>query len=407
MAGSLGNPLSEYLRQRREAEERGRRGGTGLKEYKDLSHFPRVLMGPGPSDVHPRVLRALSTPLLGHLDPDFLQIMNENMELLRYVFRTENELTIAISGTGSAGMETCLVNLIEPGDRVLVCINGVFGTRMADIVERCGGELVRLEAEWGRIIEPSAVEKVLKEKGPFQLVCVVHAETSTGALSPIEEIAPIVHEHGALFLVDAVTSLGGVPVEVDQWQIDAIYSGTQKCLSCPPGLAPVSFGPRARAKLNSRRTKVQSWYLDLTMIQNYWGSERFYHHTAPISMVYALREALRLIYEEGLDAVHRRHRENSQLLVEGLQEMGLQLFAQEGYRTPMLTTVHIPEGIDDVTVRQQLLQRYGIEIGGGIGPVKGKIWRIGLMGFACNRRNVELLLAALGRILREQGYRKA
>jgi alanine-glyoxylate transaminase/serine-glyoxylate transaminase/serine-pyruvate transaminase len=340
----------------------------------------------------------MAQPLLGHLDPEFLQIMDETQEMLRQVMRTENELTLPISGTGSAGMETCLCNLIEPDDPVLICINGVFGERMAEIAERQGAEVHTVEAEWGQIIQPDQVAEALKRFNA-KLVCIVHAETSTGVLQPIEEISRIVHESEALLLVDAVTSLGGSPVETDTWGIDAIYSGTQKCLSCPPGLAPVSFSPRSVKKIESRRTKIKSWYLDMSLIKKYWGEERFYHHTAPVSMIFALNEALRLIIEEGLEERFARHRLNHRALVEGLETMGLEMLVAPEYRLPMLNAVKIPEGVDDRAVRGALLGRYRMEIGGGLGPLAGKIWRIGLMGYSSTRENVFLLLEALGDIL--------
>ncbi len=375
------------------------------KNYKQLNPSTRVLLGPGPSNVHPRVLKAMSTPLVGHLDPDFLEVMNETMELLRCVFQTRNELTIPMSGTGSAGMETLFVNLLEPGDKAVVCINGLFGQRMADIVERCGAELVTVEGEWGRIIEPDQVEEALKKAGGAKIVAIVHAETSTGVRQPLEEISKIAKKYDALFLVDTVTSLGGMEVKVDEWGIDASYSGTQKCLSCPPGLSPVTFSERAREVIKKRKTKVQSWYLDLSMIQNYWGKERFYHHTAPISMNYALREALMLIHEEGLEARFARHERNSKALTAGLEAMGLEMIAQEGYRLPSLHAVKIPEGIDDAKTRKMLLEEFNIEIGGGLGDFKGKAWRIGLMGYSSTKNNVFLVLSALEAVLKAQGYK--
>jgi len=294
------------------------------RAFGDLDPGERILMGPGPSNVHPRVLQAMAAPCIGHLDPKFLEIMDETQELLRYVFQTENEFTIPVSGTGSAGMETCFVNLVEPGDTVLVCVNGVFGTRMSDIVERLGGKLVKVEAEWGRAIDPEDVRKAVKDHGP-KIVAVVHAETSTGACTPLADLAEIAHEAGALLLADTVTSLGGMEVAVDAWGVDAVYSGTQKCLSCPPGLAPISFSQAAMKTLEGRKTKVPSWYLDMTMVRDYWGASRKYHHTAPVNMVYALREALRLVAEEGLEARWARHRLNHRALVAGLEAMGLRL----------------------------------------------------------------------------------
>ncbi|MGI6517409.1 MAG: pyridoxal-phosphate-dependent aminotransferase family protein [Bacillota bacterium] len=374
-----------------------------------MVHYPaivtggRILMGPGPSNVHPRVLQAMGMPVIGHLDREFLEIMNRTKELLAKTFETANEFTIPISGTGSAGMETSLVNFIEPGDRVLVCINGLFGQRMADIVERCGGDLEVVEAEWGRIIEPDQVEQALAKR-PAKIVSIVHAETSTGVLQPIKLIADIAHKHGAILVVDAVTSLAGAPVQVDESGMDVCYSGTQKCLSCPPGLSPITIGPRAAQILDARKTRVLSWYLDLTMLHSYWGKERFYHHTAPVNMIYALYESLRIIHEEGLEARFARHKLHSNALKAGLEAMELSLFAQEDYRSPMLTTVRIPEGVDDARVRKSLMDSYRLEIGGGLGPAKGKIWRIGLMGHSCTRENVMLFLAALEDALLAEGY---
>ncbi|MFI5455076.1 MAG: pyridoxal-phosphate-dependent aminotransferase family protein [Isosphaerales bacterium] len=364
---------------------------------------PRVLLGPGPSDVHPRVLEAMATPLVGHLDPEFAALMDETQDLLRYVFQTKNRLTLAISGTGSAGMETVVVNLIEPGERMLICINGVFGARMQDVAERAGADVATIERPYGEVFDPDEVKAAVTRVRP-KVVGIVHAETSTGAWQPVEEIARIAHDAGALIALDTVTSLAGVPVEIDGWEIDAVYSGTQKCLSCPPGLAPVSFGPRAVLALNDRKTKVQSWYLDLTMIQRYWGSDRFYHHTAPISMNYALREALALVAEEGLENRIARHALNGRALHAGLAAMGLSLATVPGHRLPQLTCVRIPEGIDDLTVRRRLLKEWGIEVGGGLGPFKGLAWRIGLMGHSSRRTNVTLVLSALETCLRDLGY---
>ena len=370
----------------------------------ELSLPARVLLGPGPSNVHPRVLRALSTPLIGHLDPEFIRLMEETKTLLRSVFQTTNPLTFPISGTGSAGMETCFVNLVEPGDEVIIGVNGVFGTRMVDVVERCGGKPVIMQAPWGRVFTPDDVRSALKRCPQPKLVAVVHAETSTGAWQPLEEISALVHQAGALFLVDAVTSLGGCPLKVDDWKIDVCYSGTQKCLSCPPGLSPVTFSPSAEDVLRSRTHKVQSWYLDLTLLEKYWGEERVYHHTAPISMNYALREALRLVQEEGLEARFRRHERNHLALTAGLDALGIQLAAQERRRLWMLNSVTIPDGIDDGAVRQHLLAEYNIEIGAGLGAFKGKVWRIGLMGESSTRSNVLLLLSALEAVLQQQRH---
>jgi alanine-glyoxylate transaminase/serine-glyoxylate transaminase/serine-pyruvate transaminase len=352
--------------------------------------------------VHPRVLAALGLPLLGHLDPEFVALMDETQGLLRAAFRTQNRLTMAVSGTGSAGMEAVVVNLIEPGDKMLVCVNGVFGGRMADVAGRAGAEVATIERPYGEVFDPEEVRAAVRRVGP-KVVGIVQAETSTGAWQPLEEIARVAHEAGALIAVDAVTSLGGIPVEVDAWDLDAIYSGTQKCLSCPPGLAPVSFGPRAVEVINGRATKIQSWYLDMTMIARYWGSDRFYHHTAPISMNYALREALALVVEEGLEARFARHRANHLALKAGLAAMGLGYVTAEGHQLPQLNCVRIPEGVDDLAVRKRLLQQWGIEIGGGLGPLKGQAWRIGLMGHGSRRVNVTLVLAALETCLRDLG----
>jgi alanine-glyoxylate transaminase/serine-glyoxylate transaminase/serine-pyruvate transaminase len=364
----------------------------------------RILMGPGPSDIHPRVLEALAKPTVGHLDPYYLQIMNDMQGMLQAVFRTKNQMTLAVSGTGSAGMEATVVNLIEPGDSMLVCVNGVFGGRMADVAERAGAKVSKVERPWGEVFSPDDLKTALGQAKP-KLVGMVMAETSTGAWQPIEEISKLVHDAGAMLLVDAVTALGGVPVEVEKWNIDAIYSGTQKCLSCPPGLAPVSFGPRAMEAIATRKTKVQSWYLDVTMLARYWGEERVYHHTAPINMTYALYEALRLVLEEGLESCFARHRRNHEALKAGLAALGIEYTAQSGHQLPMLNAVRIPEGVDDAAVRGGLLNRFGIEIGGGLGAFKGKVWRIGLMGYGARENNVLILLGALEQLLAEQKHR--
>ena len=363
----------------------------------------RILMGPGPSDPHPRVLAALGAPTVGHLDPYYLQVMDEMQQMLRDLFRTKNQMTFAISGTGSAGMEATLVNLIEPGDEVLVCVNGVFGGRMVDVAQRAGAQVSTVDRPWGEVFTADDLRDALASSKP-KLVAVVMAETSTGAWQPIEEMSAVVHEAGALLLVDAVTALGGVPVEVDAWQIDAIYSGTQKCLGCPPGLAPVSFSPRAMEVIQGRKTKVQSWYLDVTMLANYWGSDRVYHHTAPINMTYALYEAVRLIHEEGLAACFARHQQNHAALKAGLSAIGITFAAQEGHQLPMLNAVRVPAGVDDAAVRGGLLNRFGIEIGAGLGAFKGKVWRIGLMGHTSRAGNVLLFLAALEQLLAEQSH---
>lgn len=372
--------------------------------YPPLDRPSRILLGPGPSNVHPRVLNALSLPLLGHLDADFLDLMDRTQALLRETFRTENQLTFPVSGTGSAGMESCFVNLVEPGDRVLVCVNGVFGTRMADVAARCGAEVSHVESPWGRVVEPEAVSRAARAQRP-KIIAVVHAETSTGALTPIPPIAEVAQETGAMLVVDAVTSLAGNPLEVDAWGIDACYSGTQKCLSCPPGLAPVTFSPRAVEVVTSRKTKVASWYLDITMLTRYWGKERVYHHTAPISMIYALYESLRLVHEEGLALRWTRHLANHKALVAGLEAMGLTLVVPPEERLPQLNAVAIPDGVDDTKTRGRLLAEFGIEIGAGLGVFKGKVWRIGLMGYSSTIENVLSLLSALETILAESGHR--
>ncbi len=362
----------------------------------------RILLGPGPSDTHPRVLAALAKPTIGHLDPYFLQVMNELQSMLREVFQTTNELTLAVSGTGSSGMEACVVNLIEPGDRMLVCINGVFGGRMSDVATRAGAQVTTLERGFGEIFSPEEIAEALQRVRP-KVVGIVHAETSTGAWQPLEEIAKVVHASDALLLVDCVTSLAGAPVEVDRWGLDAVYSGTQKCLSCPPGLAPVTFSPRALEVIERRQSKIASWYLDMSMVRNYWGDSRAYHHTAPINENYGLHEALRLVLEEGLEDRFARHMRNHRALKAGLQAMGIEYSVAEGQQLPMLNSVWVPEGVDDGGVRSQLLREYGIEIGGGLGPMKGRTWRIGLMGEASTARNVLLFLAALERCLLDQG----
>ncbi|MCT8138944.1 alanine--glyoxylate aminotransferase family protein [Anaerobacillus sp. CMMVII] len=371
----------------------------------ELNPSKRLLMGPGPSDVHPRVLRAMTTPLLGHLDPEFLKLMNETKDLLKLVFQTENKLTIPMSGTGSAGMETVFVNLIEPGDKVIIGVNGLFGQRMVDVAERTGATVIQVNAPWGEIIQPTDIEAALIENPGTKLVAVVHAETSTGVMQPLKPLSKVIHAHNALFVCDMVTSIGGIPTEIDDNEIDAAYSGTQKCLSAPPGLAPVTFNARALKVMANRKTKVQSWYLDLSMIQNYWNDERFYHHTAPITMVYALREALRIIHEEGLENVFSRHKIYGTALQSGLEGLGLELLVKKEHRLYQLTSVLIPEGINDFEVRTQLLTKYGIEIGGGLGELKGKVWRIGLMGYNATQTNVTQFLAAIEDVLREQGFK--
>jgi alanine-glyoxylate transaminase / serine-glyoxylate transaminase / serine-pyruvate transaminase len=371
-----------------------------MARYSDLDTSPRILLGPGPSMVDPRVLRAMAQPLVGHLDPQFIVLMNEVQDLLRHVFQTKNPLTIPMSGTGSAGMEAAVCNFVEPGDPVLVCVNGVFGERLCDVAGRCGADVRRVDRPWGEVFDPAEVERALTQK-PAKMVAIVHGETSTGARQPLEGLADIVHRHGGLLLVDCVTSLGGVPVRVDEWDIDIAYSGTQKCLSCPPGLSPLTVGSRAIDVLHKRRTKVQSWYLDLTMLEAYWGSARTYHHTAPISMNYALREALRIIDEEGLEKRWERHAKNAGELYEGLEALGLKLMVARGDRLASLTTVAVPEGVDEAAIRRRLLDEYNVEIAGGLGAFKGKAWRIGLMGFSSRRENIVVLLEALERLLKQ------
>lgn len=364
----------------------------------------RILLGPGPSNVHPRVLRAMATPVIGHLDPKFLEVMDEMLGLLRFVFQTQNPITLAVSGTGSAGMEAALVNIIEPGDAVVVGVNGYFGERLCEMASRHGAQVKRVEAAWGQIIEPDQVERALTGQRA-KLVAVVHAETSTGVLQPIRPIAEVCKRHGALLVVDAVASLGGSPVPVDEWGADICFSCSQKGLSCPPGLAPITVSERVMAALGARRSPVQSWYLDLGLITRYWGGERLYHHTAPVNMLYALREALCLVREEGLEPRWRRHHTCSGALAAGLIALGLQILAPAGFRAPTLTVARIPEGIPDIEVRKALLSEHNLEIGGGLGALKGQVWRIGLMGESCTQANVLLVLSALERALAQRGWR--
>jgi len=358
-----------------------------------------MLMGPGPSDVNPRVLAAMARPTIGHLDGQFLAILNDIREMLQAVFQTDNPLTLAVSGTGSAGMETCVVNLIEPGDKMLVCVTGVFGTRMVDVAGRAGAEVTAIEVPWGQVFTGEQVGEAIERDGPFKVVGIVHAETSTGAAQPIEPVSRVVHDAGALLLVDTVTSLGGMDVDVKAWGIDACYSGTQKCLSCPPGLAPVTFSPAAERVIADRGSKVQSWYLDMNMVRKYWGSERLYHHTAPINMNYALHEALRIVLDEPLPARWRRHAEQHKALKAALEAMGLRYLADPDHQLPMLNAVAAPDGVDEGAVRKRLLSEYDIEIGGGLGAFKGKAWRIGLMGESATPRHVRAVTEALKTIL--------
>src|SRR5260221_4930693 len=362
----------------------------------------RYLHGPGPSDCDPRVLQALANPAVGYLDPDFLRIMGDVQRLLRMVWQTENEMTFPISGTGTSGMETALANLIEPGDPVLVCVAGYFGERLVEIASRWGGDVVRLDRPWGEAFDAQQIADALRQR-PAKIVAIVQAETSTGVLQPIEEISKIVHDAGALLLVDAVTSLGGVVVAVAQGHIDAAYSCTQKRLSAPSGLSPFTFGPAAVEKMKNRKEKVRSFYLDLNLIQKYWGPEHVYHHTAPINMIFALNEALYLIEQEGLEARIKRHRDNAELLWNKLEELDLSMHVPVKYRLPSLTTIRVPDGVDEAAVRKQLLQEYHIEIGAGLGALKGKVWRVGLMGYASSAERVEMLVDALAKVLGRTG----
>ncbi len=371
------------------------------------SFFPpkRTLMGPGPSDVSPRVLAALSRPTIGHLDPLFVKLMDEIKGLLQYAFQTENELTLPVSAPGSAGMEACFVNLVSPGDTVIVCQNGVFGGRMKENVERCGATAIMVEDDWGAPVDPQKVEAAFSAHPQANTLAFVHAETSTGARSDVAALCKIAREHDALSIVDTVTSLGGIELQVDAWGADAVYSGTQKCLSCIPGISPVTFSPRAVERIQQREHKVQSWFLDMQLIMGYWGknTKRAYHHTAPVNDLYALHESLVMLQEEGLEAAHARHRKNHLALVAGLEAMGLAMAVGEAYRLPQLNSVIIPEGIDDAITRTALLNEFNLEIGAGLGALAGKTWRIGLMGTASCESNVKLCLTALEAVLTRQG----
>lgn len=371
--------------------------------FGELNPAVRILLGPGPSNVHPRVMKAMLSPVVGHLDPDFAVVMEGVKKLLRLVFSTANEITFPVSGTGSAGMETVMANLIEEGDEVVAGVCGLFGERIADSAARLGARLTRVEAPWGRIVEPDAIEKALRATRKPKLVVIVHAETSTGAHQPVPEVATLAHRYGALAVLDAVTSLACVPVPIDEWRIDACFSCTQKGLSAPPGLAPVTFSARAMEAVHARESKCRSWYFDLAMVERYWGSERLYHHTAPVTMNYALYEALRLVVEEGLEPRFRRHSLNGRALVAGLSALGLEMFAQEGYRLPQLATVSVPDGIDEAKVRAALLDRFDIEIAGGLGPFRGRMWRVGTLGESSRRENVLLVLDALETVLLSVG----
>ena len=370
----------------------------------ELNPELRLLLGPGPSPVHPRVLKAMSSHVIGHLDPYFLKVMDDCQNMLRELFSTKNQVTFPVSGTGSAAMEASICNVIEEGDKAVICINGVFGERMADVASRFGADVIRVEAPWGQPIDPSDIEEALKSNPGVTLVGIVHAETSTGVLQPMEDIGAICREHGTLLLLDCVTSLGGVPVEIDEWGVEIAYSGTQKCLSCPPGVAPITFGERALGKVRERKNKVTSWYFDVSMVEKYWGNDRVYHHTGPITMNYAIREALRIIFEEGLEKRFVRHTLASLALQRGVEALGLSMFAKEGARTPTLNTISLYEGLDDGAIRKSLLNDFNIEIGGGLGPLAGKIWRGGMMGHGATQANVVYFLSALEVIFKKMGY---
>lgn len=372
--------------------------------YDELKVLPRILLGPGPTIANPRVLKAMTTPMLGYLDADFVDIMDDTVALLRQVFDTQNSLTFPVSGTGTSGMETALINVIEPGDHVIVGINGYFGGRIAEIAERCGGVVTPVHGDWGDIIKPDKIAEACN-KVSTKLVAIVHGETSTGILQPLEEIIEIAHQNDALFLADCVTSLGGQPVSLDARGIDIAYSCTQKCLAGPPGLSPISFSDRAVEVIRNRKTKIQSFYMDVTLLEEYWmGDSRKYHHTLSMTLVYALREALRIVVEEGEEARYERHEHNARALIAGAEAIGLEPAAAENHRLPMLTTLRIPDGVDDATVRKRLIQDYNIEIGGGLGIFAGKAWRIGLMGDAANEQYVLLVLNAIEKLLGEFGH---
>ena len=369
--------------------------------YSSFNPTTRTLMGPGPSDVNPRILSAMARPTIGHLDPEFVRLMDEIKALLQYAFQTENELTIPVSAPGSAGMETCFVNLIEPGDKVIVCQNGVFGGRMASNVTRLGGELVLVEQEWGRAVDANALEDALKANPDAKIVAFVHAETSTGARSDAKTLCGLARKYDCLSIVDCVTSLGGCEVDIDVWGADAVYSGTQKCLSCAPGLSPISFSERAVATIKNRKIEVSSWFLDLNLVMGYWGEgqTRAYHHTAPVNALYGLHESLLILKEEGLENAWQRHTDNHLTLRAGLEGLGMRFVVPENERLAQLNAVTIPEGVDDAAVRKQLLNEFNLEIGGGLGALAGKVWRIGLMGYASNPKNVLLCVKALESVL--------
>ncbi|HEY7495578.1 MAG TPA: alanine--glyoxylate aminotransferase family protein [Candidatus Tectomicrobia bacterium] len=376
-----------------------------MSDYLNELKLPnRILLGPGPSNVHPRVLQAMLWPMLGHLDPDFWPVLDQVRDMLRLVLGTTQNWTLPLPATGTAGMESAFCNVVEPGDRVVIVVNGFFGGRMVEIASRCGADVQRIDVPWGKPVLPEIVAQALSAQGRVKAVGVVHAETSTGVLSPIQEIAQVVHNHDALLIVDAVTSLGGVELYIDDWDIDICYGVSQKCLGAPPGLAPISLGRRAVEVLTQRKSPVQSFYLDMVTLADYWSERRRYHHTAPILMLYAFREALRLIMEEGLRQRWQRHAHTAAALRAGLQALELELFADANYRLDPLTTIVVPENVDAAQVQRQLYQEYNIEIGGGLGDLQGKIWRIGLMGDSCKASNVLLVLSALEHILARQGY---
>jgi alanine-glyoxylate transaminase / serine-glyoxylate transaminase / serine-pyruvate transaminase len=366
----------------------------------------RTLLGPGPSEINPRVMAAMSLPAIGYLDPVFVEMMEELKSLLRYAYQTKNSLTFPVSGPGSVGMEYCFVNMVAPGDKVVVCRNGVFGGRMIENVERAGGVAVVVEDAWGEPCDPNKLEEALKKNPDARIVAFVHAETSTGVQSDAKTLVSVAHKHGALTIVDAVTSLAGCPVMVDDWEVDAIYSASQKCLSCTPGLSPVSFNDRVVEHVKARKDKIHSWFMDMNLLLGYWGATtRTYHHTAPTNSLYALHEALLLIKEEGLENCWARHQRNHLALKAGLEAMGLKYLVKEGARLPQMNAVHIPEAVRDreAEVRKTLLNEFNLEIGAGLGPLAGKIWRVGIMGYSCKPENVMLCLSALGSVLQDMG----
>ena len=363
----------------------------------------RKLMGPGPLEIHPRVYQALTSPVIGYLDPAYLKILDQVGDQLRKVFQTRNRVTHAVPGTGTSGMEACVANLIEPGDKILVCVHGYFGDRLRQMVERQRAQLTLLEEEWGKPIDPQRVEAAFKAQS-YKVITLVHAETSTGVLQPMDDIVKLADEHGVMILLDTVTSLGGVEVKMDEWGLDAAYSCSQKCIGCPPGLAPISFSDRAIEAVRNRKQPVTSWYLDITLLEKYWGSDRIYHHTSSSTLNYALLEALRLIEEEGLQNRFERHLENHRALVAGVEAMGLKMHVSPEHRLPTLNTIRIPEGVDDVKARGYLLETFNLEIGGGLGALKGKVWRVGLMGYSSSAENVLFFLSAISRALAIQGH---